>query len=82
MAWRVSSISEWAKIEREEYLAQVAEEERALGEGGRLGGGGIIDYLRRRGRGDGTLGGGEKFVICLYVECRNDETKKKEDSDS
>ena len=28
-----SEASEWEKREREEYLAQVAEEERALGEG-------------------------------------------------
>ena len=28
-----SEASEWVKREREEYLAQVAEEERALGEG-------------------------------------------------
>jgi len=38
--------SEWEKREHKGYLAQVAEKERALGEGGRrLGGGVIIDYL-------------------------------------
>ena len=37
-----SEASGWGKREREEYLAQVAEEVRG---GGRLGGGGIIDSL-------------------------------------
>ena len=41
-----SEVSEREKRGREEYLAQVAEEERLLGERAQdLGGGGIIDYL-------------------------------------
>ena len=72
-----SEATEWEKRESEEYLGQVAEEERARGEGRKIRGGGVIDYLfflslfRCYFICQPSKGGGDPFYITEMMKQKN-----------